>query len=452
MQFEPETTAMRKTANTSLPAARTAKRQLLQGCAIAAGLAALAYGGPALAQVAGTGTVVSGSATISPPGPGATTVTTGGSQTIINWVPTDNAPTGGDIDFLPAGNAWNFSGNGNYVVLNRFVNGSGGSLSRQIALSGAINSTDTATGAPGGSIWFYNAGGILLNSGSAINVGSLVLTANDIDTTGGLFGPGGEIRFRGASGSTAAGGSYVALVAPRIVQDGIVNVNGSAAYVAAEQADIRINAGLFDINVLTGAEGGQVISHSGITTGPEQQVSGGAQRIYMGAIPKNDAVSMLVSGQIGYQDAVSAVTDSDGAVVLSAGYNITGGAIDTAPASSVGANITVNDTLFRSRTFAHASGDFLGQPIDTIPPVGGAFVPPPQLGRILVEGNALFEGDNSATINVGAVQAVGATGQFIVRSNWELGAAFGFMLLVLSSVIVWGMLRLTGRTLKETMG
>ncbi len=53
MQFEPETTAMRKTANTSLPAARTAKRQLLQGCAIAAGLAALAYGGPALAQVGG---------------------------------------------------------------------------------------------------------------------------------------------------------------------------------------------------------------------------------------------------------------------------------------------------------------------------------------------------------------------------------------------------------------
>lgn len=42
--------------------------------------------------------------------------------------------------------------------------------------------------------------------------------------------------------------------------------------------------------------------------------------------------------------------------------------------------------------------------------------------------------------------------QFIVRSNWELGAAFGFMLLLLSSVIVWGMLRLTGRTLRETMG
>jgi hypothetical protein len=36
-----------------------------------------------------------------------------------------------------------------------------------------------------------------------INVGSLVLTTNDIITTGGLFGPGGTIRFSGAAGSTS---------------------------------------------------------------------------------------------------------------------------------------------------------------------------------------------------------------------------------------------------------
>ncbi|WP_323786280.1 ABC transporter permease [Thalassovita sp.] len=42
--------------------------------------------------------------------------------------------------------------------------------------------------------------------------------------------------------------------------------------------------------------------------------------------------------------------------------------------------------------------------------------------------------------------------QFIVRFNWELGAAFGFMLLLLSSVIVWGTLRLSGQTLEKTMG
>ncbi len=42
--------------------------------------------------------------------------------------------------------------------------------------------------------------------------------------------------------------------------------------------------------------------------------------------------------------------------------------------------------------------------------------------------------------------------QFIVRFNWELGAAFGFMLLLLSSIIVWSVLRLTGQTLEKTMG
>ena len=42
--------------------------------------------------------------------------------------------------------------------------------------------------------------------------------------------------------------------------------------------------------------------------------------------------------------------------------------------------------------------------------------------------------------------------QFIVRFNWELGAAFGFMLLILSSLIVWAVLRLTGQTLEKTMG
>ena len=41
--------------------------------------------------------------------------------------------------------------------------------------------------------------------------------------------------------------------------------------------------------------------------------------------------------------------------------------------------------------------------------------------------------------------------QFIVRFNWELGAAFGFMLLILSSAIVWFMLRVTGQTLAKTM-
>ena len=84
---------MRATAN--FAPTRNGRRHLLESCAIMAGLAALAHGGPALAQVAGAGQGVTGpglsTPTISPPGPGPTTVTTTGDQTIINWTPS-NAP------------------------------------------------------------------------------------------------------------------------------------------------------------------------------------------------------------------------------------------------------------------------------------------------------------------------------------------------------------------------
>lgn len=42
--------------------------------------------------------------------------------------------------------------------------------------------------------------------------------------------------------------------------------------------------------------------------------------------------------------------------------------------------------------------------------------------------------------------------QFITRFNWELGAAFGFLLLALSSMIVWTGLKLSRQTLSEAMG
>ncbi|MCR4376701.1 MAG: ABC transporter permease [Rhodospirillales bacterium] len=42
--------------------------------------------------------------------------------------------------------------------------------------------------------------------------------------------------------------------------------------------------------------------------------------------------------------------------------------------------------------------------------------------------------------------------QFITRFNWEQGAAFGFLLLGLSSLIVWAGLRLSRQTLSQTMG
>lgn len=445
---------------------RKGKGRLLESCAIAAGLIALAFGGPALAQVNGTHMPTPGVTVETNPGGNATIVNVTAPESIINWVPTDTAPTGGAIDFLPTGENWNFSGQGDYTVLNRFVDGTGGSLSREIALNGTINSVDINTsGGQGGNIWFYNAGGVLIGSSGVINVGSLVLTTNDIDTTGGLFGPGGTIRFRGAASTSVVtvngninasnpfnpGSSYVALVAPRVVQAGNVRVDGSAAYVAAEQVDIRIGnvSGLFDINVTVGAEGGNAITHTGSTTGPaHQQGDSNQSRIYMVAIPKNDAVTMLVSGTIGYDDASSAQIDPDGAVRLSAGYNITDGNQNFAPANATAANIIVNDTLFRSSTVARASGTFVGEALQQIPAS-----PPPlsSAGRIFIEGDGVFSGDAGTSLTIGTGQQGGATGNLTVRSDGIAGAAGNVAVNVSGGTLSTGnLLQITSLSLPAT--
>jgi len=41
--------------------------------------------------------------------------------------------------------------------------------------------------------------------------------------------------------------------------------------------------------------------------------------------------------------------------------------------------------------------------------------------------------------------------QFIASFNWNLGAAFGFLLLVLSSVVIWAALKLTGQELSKVV-
>ncbi|WP_447929716.1 hypothetical protein [Sphingopyxis fribergensis] len=425
-------------ATPSLSPSGCGKQRLLTSCAIAAGMMALAYGGPALAQVAGSGTITTlPSGTTTSTGANPSTVNVNGPQSIVDWTPS-NTPVGGVIDFLPAGNTLSYIGDtADYVVLNRFVDGAGTSITDQVALNGIVNSyVGSVSGPRGGNIWFYNAGGILIGATGVINVGSLVLTSNNIITTGGLFGPGGEIRFDGTAGSTSAitvngaintndgtnaGNSYVALVAPRIVQAGTVRTDGSVAYVAAEAVDIRINNGLFDINVTRGVEGGNAITHTGTTTGPaHQQGDTDQSRIYMVAIPKNDAVTMLVSGAIGYDDALSAQVDPDGAVRLSAGYNITAGEQNSAPANATAANIVVNDTLFRSNTVARASGTFVGEALQQVP---GSPPPLSSAGRIFVEGDGTFSGDAGATLTVGTGQQGGATGNLIVRSDGAPGAA-----------------------------
>ncbi|MGK2910913.1 MAG: beta strand repeat-containing protein [Sphingobium sp.] len=285
-------------------------------------------------------------------------------QTVIDWRPDDQAGTG-TIDFLPTANNVVFQ-NGisttfsNFTVLNRIQPIDGATqanTSRVVALNGNVSSN--LNGNRAGSVWFYTPGGIVVGSTGVFDVGSLLLTTNNIDVSDGLFDQNNSIRIRGVAGNTAgvtvnsgarinatAANSYVALVAPRIVQGGIVTVDGSTAYVAAEQADIRINGGLFDIAITAGSTDANGVVHSGTTTGPASTGTADRQNIYMVAVPKNNALTMLLSGTIGYPGAATATQDGSG-VVLSAGYGVSYDASDNlnlspplAGTGTAGLNIT----------------------------------------------------------------------------------------------------------------
>lgn len=367
-------------------------------------------------------------------------VTVSGPQTFINWAPLDTANSDSLINILPAGTSLTFVGpDSGYTVLNRILptGTTASGIPRAIAFGGNVTSRLGASdGSIGGNIWFYSPGGIVIGAGSTFDVGGLVLTTNDIDTTGGLFGPGGEIRFSGASDSISSviiengatinalndRSSYVAMVAPRIVQGGTINVDGSAAYVAAEQAELTINNGLFDITIGVGTTDANGLVHSGTTTGPSSTPSldgldTDAQAIFMVAVPKNDALTMLVGGSLGYQPAASA-SIINGNVVLSAGADVatTGDltnarfAIDKAAADS-DSNIQLQNVAFGSSVSTFATN--------------GIVAATASVTDFVIANNSvgtqdlLIEARNQIDINARGGGVIGANGNVTLRSGTD---------------------------------
>ncbi len=407
---------------------------IMSGCALAAT--------PSSAQNAfqGTPTVVTGIASITQGlTPNTDQIGINSTQVVINWLPNDVKIGGGAIDFLPVGSTALFAPAAtklagaptNYTVFNRILpvdptravqfNGTVQSRLQTIGFSGQPTLT------PGGTVWFYSPGGIIAGPTAVFDIGSLVLTSNDIDTTGGLLGPGGQIRFRGAAGglsavSIAAGaqikstvaGSYVALVAPRVVQAGTINVTGSTALVAAEQADVTINNGLFDIAFLVGTSDANGVVHSGTTGGPAATATDPNHGVYLAAMPKNTAITMLVGGNLGFGAVSAGVVNN--AVVLSSGVDLVAGAPAGTAATptalgtiNINANITGAATLFSSGVLARSTGTVIADPNV----VGGS---------ITFAGPAILAGDVAASVNASQGSTIVAQGNLSLDASSLVGA------------------------------
>lgn len=325
------------------------------------------YAAPAVAQgFQGNPTIITGGVTIVRT-PGHDQITTDTPTALIDWSSFNPSPVG-PLDFLPAANSVTFIGNlANYTVLNRILP----NATVPIMLNGAITSQLAAAAQPvtGGSVWFYTPGGFMVGSTATFNVGGLVLTANavQLDANNG-FDPT-VVRFVGTPGSIsevniAAGAqisalNYVALIAPRIVQSGSIRSDGQIAYIAAETGTLTmpLGGGLFDIAIDAGGGttvGGTAIVHDGSTGGP---VTAGSlnKRIYMVTVAKNNAVTMLLGGAIGYDLSAAAVGNT---VVLSAGRDVVNGdVVMTGAAAGPAASIQLINAKLTTPLIASASGD-----------------------------------------------------------------------------------------------
>ena len=127
--------------------------------------------------------------------------------------------------------------------------------------------------------------------------------------------------------------SYFAIVAPRIEQGGKVRVNGRAAYAAGEQLTMTMNQGLFDIVVDVGTARCERCRPHRRNERPSQHECGRQSQYLHGRRAKNQAMTMLLGGKVGFDDATSATVEN-GSVVLGAGYNVQGGALTENTAGS----------------------------------------------------------------------------------------------------------------------
>ena len=92
--------------------------------------------------------------------------------------------------------------------------------------------------------------------------------------------------------------------------------------------------------------------------------AGDTHRIYLVAVPRNQAITAVLSGNAGFDPAINASVEN-GAIVLSAGFNIVGGEPDRfgqqspPPVPGVGASFEIRDGNYSSDLFGYAVTDML---------------------------------------------------------------------------------------------
>ena len=340
------------------------------------------------------------------------TITVSAPTAVINWAPYDTSTnTGTPVNFLPEGFTGNFVGPSAFTVVNRILPAD---ASRPAQFNGTVNSI--VSEAQGGSVWFVSPAGIVAGSGSVFNVGSLLLASGDIAVQGQDF-DANTARFTNSEGSTArvllqgprpipsstnvtpgarinATGN-VALVAPRVEQAGLVRADGSIAYVAGEAGTVSfpVSGGLYSVAIDPGrgTTVAQAITHDGDSGGaaPTPNPSGfpvAPGQVVFNAVAKNDAVAMLLRGNIGFDPGEVTVTQNGDSIVIAAGRAVTNGFSVATGVGEPVVNVGITDVAFRNDVDVDSNGSV------SVSVTGG--------GSAGSDGSMTLRGNTAVSVNV----------------------------------------------------
>ncbi|NYT40317.1 filamentous hemagglutinin N-terminal domain-containing protein [Sphingomonas sp. R-74633] len=262
-----------------------------------------------------------------------TTVTLGGSRTVVDWDKFD----------INSGDTANFVfANRSDIVLNR-VGGAGSTINGN--LNGTIGSTG---GAVGGNIWIYNANGVVIGANARISTGGLLVTTAAVDratdSSAGGFLDGNATQFGFTGAATDAGitvqngaqitshGGAIALVSTTVTAEagssisaqdgGNVLIGGAAKYKISFRPTSTDDMDLLSFEVASAADG----TNSNNGTSLAGAISG--NRVFVATIAKTGLTNQIIN--TGTITATDAALDETGAIVLSTGHNIVGGAASDA--------------------------------------------------------------------------------------------------------------------------
>lgn len=412
------------------------RSRLLLGCGAGALAVALSFVPERAAAQAfqATPVVVQGNVTIDRSVPAQDLIQVDTPTAVIDWTPIEDAG-GNALTFLPAGSIARFfdaPGQGGFAVLNRVLPATNGNV---VAMDGTvISSLQDALGnfTPGGFVAFYSPTGFLIGSTALFDVGGLMFTTLDPDLTSfdnfaagagplDLFGTTGTTaRITINPGATILGtpeNSFFIAAAAGVDVFGNVGINGSHAYIAAEQVNLTLTNGLFDIVIPVGTSVANAMNINGNIGGPSSNGVGDNHLIYAVAQAAANPISMLFSGNLGFAPAASAGI-VNGEIILSANYDVFGRSVNGGSVSdgvlgrftartersTTRADIFVTDATISSSTLA--IGSHQSQ-------IGAVNAP------LLVDGNLQVVGREGAIVTAANGNTLQVTGDLLVASESE---------------------------------